>query len=145
MVAIHNKSMGCVDLADMLVALYRIEVNTERRYINIFWQLVDVCKEDGWLFYQRHCKELSIPAAKHGPFLEFSTEIAKALINTDKTLQKKGRTRPKRLSSTIVVHHGGREWRGQHQFLTHGMIKFDIGPFHRQARSAAELVSHTHE
>ena len=48
-VYIYNKKMGGVDLADMLISLYRIQVKTKRWYIKIFWHLVDICKVNAWL------------------------------------------------------------------------------------------------
>ena len=55
-VYVYNKKMGGgdVDLADMLISLYRIEANTKRWYIKIFWHLVDICKVSAWLLYRRH-------------------------------------------------------------------------------------------
>ena len=38
----YNKAMGGVDLADMLILLYRIPVKTHRWYIKVFWHLVDI-------------------------------------------------------------------------------------------------------
>ena len=44
LVLCYNKGMGGVDLADMLIALYRIPSKTRRWYIKIFWHLVDIAK-----------------------------------------------------------------------------------------------------
>ena len=57
----YNKSMGGVDLADMLIALYRISVKAKRCYIKIFWHLVDIAKVNGWILCKRHRVQLSIP------------------------------------------------------------------------------------
>ena len=38
----YNKGMGGVDLADMFISLYRINMKTRRWYIKIFWHLVDI-------------------------------------------------------------------------------------------------------
>ena len=40
----YNKSMGGVDLVDMLISLYRIKVKTKRWYIKVLWHLIDICK-----------------------------------------------------------------------------------------------------
>ena len=37
-----NKSMGGVDLADMMIALYRIRAKTKHWYIKVFWHLIDI-------------------------------------------------------------------------------------------------------
>ena len=43
-VSIYNKSMGGMDLADMLITLYRREVKTCHWYITVFWHFVGVAK-----------------------------------------------------------------------------------------------------
>ena len=90
-VIMYNKRMGRVNVEDMLLALYRIEVKIKRWYITVFWHLIDICKVNGWLLYHRHCKQLDVPVAKEKSFLEFSTEIAVALINAGKATPNKGR------------------------------------------------------
>ena len=56
-VASYNASMGGVDLADMLIALYRTKIMTKKRwYLKIIFHIVDICKVNGWLLYRRHCK-----------------------------------------------------------------------------------------
>ena len=107
-VIMYNKSMGGVDLADMLLALYRIEVKTKRWYITVFWHLVNICKVNGWLLYRRHCKQLDVPEAKQKSFLEFSTEIAVALINAGKATPNKSRGRPPKRPSEESIPHGGK-------------------------------------
>ena len=42
-IAMYNKSMGGVDLTDMLIALYRIQCKTTRCYQS-FWHMVDIAK-----------------------------------------------------------------------------------------------------
>lgn len=54
MVKVYNKSMGGVDLSDMLISLYRIPFKSRRWYLNIFSQLVDICINNGWLLYRKH-------------------------------------------------------------------------------------------
>ena len=57
-VASYNASMGGVDLADMLIALYRTKIMTKkRRYLKIIFHIVDICKVSGWLLYRSHCKQ----------------------------------------------------------------------------------------
>ena len=45
--------MGGVDLADMLIALYKTEYKSHRWYMNIFSQLLDICVTNAWLLYKR--------------------------------------------------------------------------------------------
>lgn len=39
----YNKHMGGVDLADMLISLYRTPFKSHRWYLGIFSQLIDMC------------------------------------------------------------------------------------------------------
>ena len=56
-VASYNSSMGGVDLADMLISLYRTKIITKKCwYLRIIFNIVDICKVSGWLLYRRHCK-----------------------------------------------------------------------------------------
>ena len=47
----YNKSMGGVDLVDMLLLLYKIPIKTKRWYQKIFWHLIDVAKINAWILY----------------------------------------------------------------------------------------------
>ena len=59
-VIFSNKGMGGVDLADMLIALYWIAVETKGWYLKMSWHWVDIAKVSAWLFYRRHCDQLGI-------------------------------------------------------------------------------------
>ena len=61
----YNKSMGGVDLAGMLISLYRVEVKTRRWYIKVFWHLVDIAMVNAWILYRRHCKPYGLPDNKN--------------------------------------------------------------------------------
>ena len=84
-VASYNRSMGGVDLANMLIALYRTKIMTKKRwYLKIIFHIVDICKVNGWLLYCRHCKQNSI-ASKHQTFLlSFVTEVSLAIRQSSK-------------------------------------------------------------
>lgn len=43
--------MGGVDLADMLISLYKIPFKSRRWYIGIFCQLLDICINNAWILY----------------------------------------------------------------------------------------------
>ena len=78
-VSMYNKRMG-VHLADMLIALYRIQCKTTRWYIKTFWHMVDIIKADAWILYKRE-EILRAVSEKSLKFLKmFSLEIANALI-----------------------------------------------------------------
>ena len=89
----YNKSMGGVDLADMLIALYRIEVKTKRWYLKVFWHCIDIAKVNAWILYRRHLEQQRL-GTKPKPLLAFSLEIADALMHANKTGQTPIRGRP---------------------------------------------------
>ena len=74
----YNKSMGAVDLADILIALYRISVKIERWYIKIFWHLVAIAIVNGWILYERHRLQLSIPQKEEKTLFNFSCKLAES-------------------------------------------------------------------
>ena len=80
----YNKGMGGVDLADMLISLYRMKIKTRRWYIKIFWHLVDMAKVNAWLLYCGHCDQLGIPEKQRLSSLDFALEIAECLITANK-------------------------------------------------------------
>ena len=50
----YNKNMGGVDLADMLISLYRTHIKTKRWYLKVLFHCVDIAKINEWLLYRRH-------------------------------------------------------------------------------------------
>ncbi|KAG5889148.1 hypothetical protein JTB14_036959 [Gonioctena quinquepunctata] len=80
--------MGGVDLADMLVALYRTGFRSHRWYISIFSQVLDICINNAWLLYRRdvsHVDEEEKPMASK----QFRYNIAEGFF-----LRRKKRGRP---------------------------------------------------
>ncbi|XP_065658778.1 piggyBac transposable element-derived protein 2-like [Hydra vulgaris] len=108
-VAAYNKCMGGVDLADMLIALYRTEVKTRRWYIKVFWHFVDVAKVNAWILYKRHYQQLGLPINKHQALAEFTVDISNALIQANKSKAIQGRGRPAKLSGIKQVQQRNRK------------------------------------
>lgn len=52
-IAEYNQHMGGVDLNDMLVFLYRMDMGTKKYYFRIFYRLIDVCIVNAWLLYRK--------------------------------------------------------------------------------------------
>ena len=106
----YNKSMGGVDLADMLIALYRIPIRTKRWYLKIFWHLVDIAKVNAWILYKRHYEQtkLMLPNQSNNfkKLLEFSNDISYALIGADKVAPTSSRGRPPKRRSTDPILRG---------------------------------------
>ena len=53
----YNKSMGGVDLADTLIALYRTTIKSKRWYLKVLFHCVDIAEVNAWLLYRRHCDQ----------------------------------------------------------------------------------------
>ena len=91
----YNKAMGGVDLADMLIALYRMPARTKRWYLKVFWHLVDIAKVNAWILYKRHYQQTKgIQPTFSGKFkklLDFSDEISMALIAANKDVPSSSR------------------------------------------------------
>ena len=75
----YNKSMGGVDLADMLISLYRTTIKTKRWYVKVLFHCVDIAKVNGWLLYRRHCDQRNVPKKSQLSLLKFTISVASAL------------------------------------------------------------------
>lgn len=74
----YNQHMGGVDLADMLIALYRTGLKSRKWYMNIFSQLIDICVNNAWLMSRRDHQLLKINE-KHPTLKHLRHSIAKSL------------------------------------------------------------------
>ena len=95
----YNKSMGGVDLADMLLSLYRINVKTKRWYIKVFWHLIDICKVNAWNLYRRHHVQNGFSDDKLLSLRLFSCDLANSLVHANKPAQNNQRGRPSKRHS----------------------------------------------
>ena len=82
----YNKNTGEVDLADMLISLYRIKVKTKRWYIKVFWHLIDISKVNAWSLYRCHFAQYQKPRQQMLCLLKFSTALENALIHSNKSV-----------------------------------------------------------
>jgi hypothetical protein len=48
----YNNHMGGVDLANMLLALYRIDRRSKKYYTRIIYYLCGVCTTNAWIIYK---------------------------------------------------------------------------------------------
>ena len=72
MVKEYNESMGGVDLNDMLISLYRVDIQTRKRwYLKIVTHLVTICNVNGWLLYRRYSEQLRVPKKNQHNLLQF--------------------------------------------------------------------------
>lgn len=79
----YNRHMGGVDLADMLIALYRTGIKAHRWYLNIFSQILDIAINNGWLLRRRHYKVANIKK-KDDRLKKFRYEVFAGLIKSNR-------------------------------------------------------------
>ncbi|XP_051171325.1 piggyBac transposable element-derived protein 3-like [Leptopilina boulardi] len=75
----YNQCVGGVDLHNMLLELYRIDIRAKRYYLRIIFNLIDSCLVNSWLLYRRHC---DLGSMKCKSLLDFRSEIAYGLLQT---------------------------------------------------------------
>ena len=80
----YNKCMGGVDLADMLLALYRIEVKSKKFYHRFIFHLLDICVVNSWILYRRNINAEAGKQTKYMPLIYFKMLIVEGLISTGK-------------------------------------------------------------
>ena len=97
----YNKSMGGVDLSDMLISLYRTNIKSKRWYLKVLFHCIDIAKVNGWLLYRRHCTQLRKPKISQLTLLKFTSQIASGLAYAGKVPASVGR--PKRKSTGTVT------------------------------------------
>lgn len=96
----YNESMGGVDLADMLISLYRTSIKTRRWYLKVLFHCLDIAKVNAWLLYRRQQDQLNVPKKQQLTLLKFITTIAQSLVNAGKIPNSVGRPRKRKASGT---------------------------------------------
>lgn len=90
----YNKGMGGVDLADMLMELYKINHRSRKWYIRVFYWCLGTSVINAWLLYRKHLRLLG-PNKKYMPLIQFQLEIANTLLqytsSEDYVTKKRGR------------------------------------------------------
>jgi hypothetical protein len=76
----YNNHMGGVDLADMLLALYRIDRRSKKYYTRIIYYLIGVCTTNAWIIYK-------INTGAKISLLEFTLQVSHSLINSGKIVR----------------------------------------------------------
>lgn len=94
----YNSHMGGVDLADMLIAIYRIRFKTHRWYMSIFSQIIDISINNAWLLYKRDSNILQENPKTVIPLKQFRIKLAKSLLQADRV--KRGRPSNEQLPLT---------------------------------------------
>ena len=91
--------MRGVDLANMLISLYRIKVKTKRWCIKVFWHLIDISKVYAWNLYRRHFAQYEKLRRQMLCLLKFSTALGNALIHAHKLVHVNRPGRPSKRAS----------------------------------------------
>ena len=80
MVRDYNGSMGGVDLADMLIELYRTKFSTKKRwYLKLIFHCLYIAKVNAWLLYRRHCLQLNFASRRCLSLRRLTAQIAESL------------------------------------------------------------------
>lgn len=82
----YNSHMGGVDLADMLIALYRTGWKANKWYIKLFAQLLDICIVNAWNLKRREASLLKVNWTQK--LKCFRTEVADSLLSFKKEAKK---------------------------------------------------------
>lgn len=95
LVASYNKGMGGVDLADMLMELYKVNHRSRKWYIRIFNWCLGTSVTNAWMIYTKHLRLLQ-SNKKHILLMQLQLEIANALLqytssSADSIQRKRGR------------------------------------------------------
>lgn len=99
MICEYNTHMGGVDLADMLVALYRVRIGVKKSYKRLFLFGIDISAVNAWLLHRRHATQMGI--ATYPTFLQFRMDIVRSLLKAGKDAKPRGSKvgRPRRSDS----------------------------------------------
>jgi len=74
--------MGGVDLSDMLISLYRINVRSKKYYMKIIFHLINLSLVNAWLLYRRHCSQMKVSKKTVMSLLTFRVNVAGALLKS---------------------------------------------------------------
>lgn len=87
----YNKFMGGVDLCDMLLELYRIDLRSTKWYMRIVYWCLNVSVVNSWLVYKRHRQQRGQKIEL--TLIQWQAQIASALAMAGKTPGPKKRGR----------------------------------------------------
>ena len=87
----YNKSLGGVDLCDVLIFQYRTNIKTNRWYIKIIFHCVDVSMVNLWNLYRRHFLQLRKPQISQMNLPQFSIGTAEGLKRAGRLIGITGR------------------------------------------------------
>ena len=83
LIGVYNKSMGGVDLMDMMCTLYKYQLRSKRWYLYIFYHTLTIALVNACFLYRRDCEALKIK--KVMPLKKFQALVANSLCNAGKS------------------------------------------------------------
>ncbi|KAF9414125.1 hypothetical protein HW555_007884 [Spodoptera exigua] len=112
-----NTGNMVVDLADMLVALYRTPFRGHRWYLPIFSQMLDICVNNAWLLYRQSLRKFERTK---------TSDIGRLSSNSIATIQKPVAERPPDAVQYDQIGHYPKIiiTRGRCMYCTKGQTKF---------------------
>ena len=90
----YNENMGGVNVLDMLISLYRINIRSTKYYMKIIFHLIDLSSVKAWLLYRRHCSQHQVQKKNILSLLTFRIDVAKALLKSSPSPSPARRGRP---------------------------------------------------
>ena len=103
--------MGGVDLNDMLTSLYRVDIQTRNRYyLKIVTHCVNICNVSAWSLYKIFSDQLDIPKKEQCSLLNFTEEVADALLSAGKGPKKQQARKDAALPSLSVNQSEKNQW-----------------------------------
>lgn len=84
----YNKHMGGVDLADMLISLYKTRLKSRRWYLGIFAQMIDICINNAWLMHRDTTE-------KKMPLKMFRYEVFESLLMENRCAKRQRNEAPR--------------------------------------------------
>lgn len=102
-VGVYNECTGGVDLMDMLVALYRINLRSKKWYRRLFFHSLDVVIVNCWHLYRRDATADKVPRNQQMTLLHFKAELACVLKQQGKvaTLSRRRPLDPSKIENEL--------------------------------------------
>ena len=105
MIRDYNQRMGGVDLSDMLIALYRVDIETRKRwYLKTITHCLNICNVNAGLLYRRYMQQLNVRKSNQIMLVQFTKNCASGLLLAGKRPNgTPGRPKKRSLSPTLNV------------------------------------------
>lgn len=75
----YNRHMGCVDLLDSIMGIYKIRLRSKRWHMRLFYHYLDLMIANAWLLYKRVAKYKNLQGSGRLRSAEFRLDVAETL------------------------------------------------------------------